>query len=114
MEINAITDRIIGAAIDVHRAVGPGLMESAYEACLAYELRQRGLECQRQVKVPLRYKGVRLDCSYRLDLLVNSSVIVEVKCVERFDRIFTAQLLTYLKLMNCKVGLLLNFQVEQL
>jgi GxxExxY protein len=114
MDTNAITDRIIGAAIDVYRALGPGLLESAYEACLAYEIRQRGLECRRQVRIPIKYKGVKLDCGYRLDMVVNSAVIVEVKAIEKFDAIHTAQVITYLKLMQCQVGLLLNFNVGRL
>ena len=112
--INQITDRIIGAAIDVHRALGPGLLESTYEACLAFELRERGLECKRQLKIPIVYKSIRLAGGYRADLLVNSAVIVEVKSVEKVDPIHIAQLITYLKLSGCKVGLLLNFKVERL
>ena len=114
MDINQITERIIGAAIDVHRALGPGLLESTYEACLAFEIRQRGLECKRQARIALTYKSVHLKCGYRVDLLVNSVVVVELKAVEKVDPNHIAQLLTYVKLSGCHVGLLLNFNVEQL
>jgi GxxExxY protein len=111
-ELNKITDAIIGCAIEVHRALGPGLLESAYEACLVYELLQRGYKAEHQVPLPLVYKEVKLDCGYRLDLLVNDAVIVEVKSVEELAPIHEAQLLSYLKLANCKVGLLINFNVK--
>ncbi len=113
-ELNKITETIIGAAIDVHRALGPGLLEFAYVTCLAYELRQRGLEILEQVPLPLVYKEVKLDCGYRLDLLVNDAVIVEVKSVESLAPIHEAQLLSYLKLADCKIGLLINFNVKML
>jgi GxxExxY protein len=112
--INEITEKIIGAAIDVHRALGPGLLESAYTACLTFELAERGLTCEQQVQIPVHYKSIRLACAYRVDLIVNSSVIVEVKSLERVDAIHVAQLLTYLKLTGCPIGLLLNFKVERL
>ena len=111
-ELNKITDAIIGSAIEVHRALGPGLLESAYEACLVYELLQRGYKAEHQIPLPLVYKEVKLDCGYRLDLLVNDAVIVEVKSVEELAAIHEAQLLSYLKLANCKVGLLINFNVK--
>jgi len=114
MEANKITEYIIGAAIDVHKELGPGLLESAYQRCLAYELRQRGLEVKVEHPVPVTYKEVELDCGYRLDLLVNEEVIVETKTVERIHPIHEAQLLSYLKLMQLHVGLLLNFQVYSL
>ena len=110
-EINRLTEIIIGAAIEVHRNLGPGLLESAYEACLAFELKERGLRIERQVELPLRYKEVHLDCGYRLDLLVNGVVIVEVKAVNEIAPIHHAQLTSYLKLSGCRVGLLINFNV---
>jgi GxxExxY protein len=108
---NQITEAIIGAAIAVHRTLGPGLLESAYEECLCYELNLRNLPFQRQVPLPVRYKSVLLDCGYRIDLVVNGLVIVELKTVEKLLPIHEAQLLTYLKLFNSRVGLLINFQV---
>jgi GxxExxY protein len=113
-ELNKITEAIIGAAIEVHRALGPGLLESSYLACLVYELRQRGFKVLEQVPLPLVYKEVKLDCGYRLDLLVNDAVIVEVKSVESLAPIHEAQLLSYLKLADCKIGLLINFNVKML
>ena len=114
MQVSETTEAIIGAAIEVHRELGPGLLESAYEACLFYELTQRGLDVLRQVKLPITYKGVELDQGYKIDLLVQRSVVVEVKAVDRLDAIHEAQLLSYLKLSGCKVGLLLNFNVRVL
>jgi len=110
-EINRLTEIIIGAAIEVHRNLGPGLLESAYEACLVFELKERGLRIERQVELPLRYKEVHLDCGYRLDLLVNGVVIVEVKAVNEIVPMHHAQLTSYLKLSGCRVGLLINFNV---
>lgn len=110
-ELNQITDKIIGAAIKVHRALGVGLLESAYEACLAFELAEAGFSIERQKPLPLVYRDVKLDCGYRLDLLVDGKVIVEVKTVDKFAPIHQAQLLSYLKLSGCKVGLLINFYV---
>ena len=112
--LNQITEAIIGAAIEVHRALGPGLLESAYEACTAFEVAQRGLRVEEQKPLPVVYREVRLDCGYRLDLLVEETVIVEIKAVERLMPIHQAQLLSYLKLSGCKVGLLINFNVEVL
>ena len=112
--LNEITGRIISVAIDVHRELGPGLLESAYETCLSFELAERKLAVARQVPLPLTYRGVRLDCSYRLDLVVEEAVIVEVKTIERFEPVHEAQLLSYLRLSGCKVGLLLNFHVKWL
>ena len=106
-----ITDKIIGAAIEVHRAIGPGLLESAYEECLCYELSQQGLPFSRQVPLPVRYKDVKLDCGYRIDLFVDDLVIVELKAIESLSPIHEAQLLTYLKLAGKRVGLLINFNV---
>jgi GxxExxY protein len=104
-----LTQRIIGFAIEVHRQLGPGLLESAYEECLCYELRQAGLVFQRQVPLPVIYKAVRLDCSYRVDVVVENAVILELKTVERLIPVHEAQLLTYLRLSGLRTGLLLNF-----
>lgn len=106
-----ITQEIIGAAIEVHKALGPGLLESAYEECLCYELRLRGLAYERQVELPLTYKGIKLDCGYRLDVVVEDTVLLELKCVERLLPIHEAQLLTYLRLSGVGIGLLMNFNV---
>jgi GxxExxY protein len=114
MKINDITGDIIGAAIEVHRALGPGLLESAYEECLCHELTVRHVPFDRQRALPVEYKGLRLDCGYRLDLLVADSVVVEIKAVEKLLPIHDAQLLTYLKLGGWKAGLLLNFNVPVL
>jgi GxxExxY protein len=108
------TELVIGAAIEVHRALGPGLLESAYEECLCREICIRGGRLQRQIEVPVVYKGVRLDCGYRIDLLVNDSVIVEIKSVEQLLPVHEAQLMTYLRLLEKKVGLLINFNVPVL
>jgi GxxExxY protein len=111
LPLNRITAIIIAAAIAVHRALGPGLLESAYITCLIFELRRRGLKVEEQRPVPLTYCGVKLDCGYRLDLVVEDLVIVEVKTLERFAPIHTAQMLTYFRLTGCPVGLLVNFNV---
>ena len=113
-EINKITEAIIGAAIEVHRHLGPGLLESAYRECLRYELLQHGFEALQEVPLPLKYKDVHLDCGYRLDLLVNDAIIVEIKSVESLASIHEAQLLSYLKISGGKIGLLLNFNVKML
>ena len=110
-ELNRTTSTIIQGAIAVHRALGPGLLESAYLCCLAYELRELGLKVETDVPLPLTYKAVELDRGYRIDLLVNNSVIVELKCAVKLAPVHDAQLLTYLKLTGCPVGLLLNFNV---
>lgn len=109
MIINEITEGIIGAAIEVHRALGPGLLESAYEECVCRELTLLGIQFRRQVPLPVEYKGVRLDCGYRIDLLVSEKVVVEIKALEGLLPIHEAQLLTYLKLGGWNVGLLINF-----
>ncbi len=114
VEINTITEKIIGAAIEVHRHIGPGLLESAYQACLAKELSLIGLRYEQERPLPLEYKGLKLDCGYRLDFLVEQSVIVELKSVDQLLPIHEAQLLTYLKLTKCKIGLLINFNVPVL
>lgn len=109
--INLVTQAVIGAAIEVHRRLGPGLLEAAYEACLCRELSLRQVPHERQWPLPVEYKGLRLDCGYRLDLLVAGSVVIEVKAVEALQPIHEAQLLTYLRLGGWKVGLLINFNV---
>jgi len=109
--LNRITGSIIGSAIQVHRALGPGLLESAYGTCLAFDLLESGHTVERQKPMPIVYRQVKLDCGYRLDLLVDNSVIVECKAVERLIPVHRAQLLSYLKLSRCKVGLLINFNV---
>ncbi len=114
MELNEISGKVIGGAIEVHRELGPGLLESAYETCLRYELHQRGLRVEHQVAQPVSYKGLELECGYRLDLLVENQVIVELKAVEGILPIHEAQLLTYLKLRNLHLGLLINFNVPLL
>ena len=111
MPFDAISNDIIGYAIEVHRFLGPGLLESTYEQCLAYELNTHGYQCSAQVSLPITYKEIKLDCAYRVDLLVNEQVIVELKCVDTISKIHEAQLLTYMKLSNIKLGLVLNFNV---
>jgi GxxExxY protein len=110
----ALTEQVIGAAIEVHRALGPGLLESAYEECLCHELHLRGIAFRRQVPLPIQYKGVSLDCGYRLDVVVEDSVVLELKCVEHILPVHEAQLLTYLKLTGKRVGLIVNFHVSTL
>ena len=107
--LNQLTEEIIGAAIEVHRQTGPGLMESVYEECLCYELSQLGLAFQREVHLPLSYKGIKLDCGFKMDLLVEDLVVLELKTVDQLLPVHSAQLLTYLKLSGKKVGLLINF-----
>jgi len=114
MKVNQVTEAVIGAAIEVHRALGPGLLESAYEECLCRELSLRQIRYERQRPLPVTYKGLDLDCGYRLDLLVADAVVVEIKAVESLLPIHEAQLLTYLKLGGWKVGLLINFNVPVL
>jgi GxxExxY protein len=109
-----LTGKIIGAAIEVHRALGPGLLESAYEECLCRELNLLELAFQRQVSLPVEYKGVKLDCGYRLDLVVQDAVILELKCVDHVLPVHEAQLLTYLKLSGKRVGIIINFNVAAL
>lgn len=107
--MNQITDRIIGVAIRVHKELGPGLLESAYEACLAFELRDAGLSVEVKKPLPVSYRGVRLDCGYRIDLVVENKVIIELKAVEKVLPIHEAQILSYLKLSGLQLGLLINF-----
>lgn len=112
--LDSITRRIIGGAIEVHRRLGPGLLESAYEVCLAFELRQMGLVVEGQKPLPVIYREVKLDCGYRLDLVVEDSVVVEIKAVDQLAPIHVAQLLSYLRLSNKRVGLLINYHVRVL
>lgn len=114
MKENFITNKIIGCAIEVHRNLGPGLLESAYEECLFYELVRNELNVKRQLTLPLVYKDVKLDAGYRIDLLVENKVIVEIKSVDAIAEIHKAQLMTYMKLANIKLGLLINFNVLRL
>ena len=109
MDINKLTSKIIGAAIEVHKHLGPGLLESAYEECLCHELELRRIRFDRQKSLPIEYKGRKLDCGYRLDVLVEDKVVLELKSCEKIEPIHKAQLLTYLKLSNINLGLLLNF-----
>ena len=108
-ELNALTQTIIGAALEVHRELGPGLLEHAYEVCLSFELSSRGLSIERQKALPVVYKNQRLDCGYRMDLVVEGLVIVEIKAVEKLERVHSVQLLSYLRFARCRVGLLFNF-----
>lgn len=114
MEDNEITERIIGGAIKVHKTLGPGLLESAYQACLYYELVKSGLSVEKEKPLPLIYEEVKLDCGYRMDLVVEKRVVVEVKSVDALTEIHLAQVLTYLKLTNNRFGLLINFNVLKL
>ncbi len=114
MKIDKITKEIIGSAIEIHKELGPGLLESAYETCLEYELTQKGFDLERQKILPVRYKKIELDAAYRLDIVVENRVIIELKAVENLLPIHTAQLLSYLKLAELPVGLLINFNVPKL
>jgi GxxExxY protein len=113
-EINELTGNVINAAIEVHKTLGPGLLESVYEECLCHELGLRDIPYKRQQELPIRYKGIKLDCGYRLDVLVADRLILEIKACDSLQRIHEAQLLTYLKLTGLKVGLLINFNVPVL
>jgi GxxExxY protein len=114
MTISGLTEKIIGAAIEVHKALGPGLLESAYEGCLAHELSLAGMSYERQVPLPVSYKSLQVDCGYRLDFLIEKTVVLELKAVEGLQPIHQAQLLTYLKLGGWPIGLLINFNVPVL
>lgn len=114
MHENEISERIIGCAIEVHRRLGPGLLESAYEECLASEMTAQGLRFERQKPVPLTYRSVKLDCGYRVDFLVEDKVIVELKAIDVVPPVMQAQVLTYVRLLDKRLGLLINFHVEQL
>lgn len=114
LSINQITETIIGCSIRVHAALGPGLLESAYQQCLFYELKKSGLKVEKEKPLPIIYEEVEIECGYRLDFFVENRVIVELKSVESLNEIHLAQMLTYLKLAECEVGLLINFNVTQL
>jgi len=114
MDTNQLTGQIIGSAIEVHKALGPGLLESVYEKCLCHEFGLRHMHYRNQQELPVEYKGIKLDCGYRIDLLVEDLVILELKSVNSLEPIHDAQLLTYLKLTSVKVGLLINFNVPVL
>ena len=114
MEINKITEKIIGCAIEVHKCLGPGLLESAYEECLAFELNNAGLTVKRQSPVPVIYKEIKLDCGYRIDILVENTVLIELKTVDAFNPVHEAQILTYMKFSEKRIGLLINFNVTLL
>jgi GxxExxY protein len=109
--LKELTEAIIGAAMEVHRALGPGLLESTYEMCLSRELAIRGIPFERQVPIPVRYKGVKLDCGYRADIVVDGTILLEIKAIDSLLSIHDAQLLSYLKLGGWKIGLLINFNV---
>lgn len=109
--MNELTEKIIGAAIEVHRELGPGLLESTYEACLAHELNLQGIKAVRQKKQPIEYKGLEIDEAYRIDIIVEDKIILELKVVDELNNIHLAQLLTYLKLSGCSLGYLMNFNV---
>jgi len=114
MKINDITHEILDSAYKVHSTLGPGLLESSYRACLAYELRKKGFKVEEEKALPLIYDDIKLECGYRIDILVEGKVVVELKTVETFKDVHIAQVLTYLKLSKCKVGLLLNFYTKSL
>ena len=114
MDVNKVTGQVIGGAIEVHKILGPGLLESAYEECLCHDLTQRAIPFERQKELPIQYKGIALDCGYRLDLLVANKLVVELKACESLEPIHEAQLLTYLKLTGIKLALLINFNVPVL
>ena len=114
MKFDDLSNRVIGCAIEVHRELGAGLLESTYEQCLAYELNRAGIPFKTQQQLPVKYKEIKLDCGYRVDLFVDDRLIVELKSVEQLLKIHEAQILTYMKLVNVKVGLLINFNVDVL
>jgi GxxExxY protein len=114
MEINEVTKKVIGCAIEVHRNLGPGLLESAYEECLTFELEKVGLKFKRQQPTPIIYKQIKLDCGYRIDVLVENQVVVELKVVDEINPVHEAQILTYLKFSGKRIGLLINFNVTTL
>jgi len=114
VEFDELSSRVLGCAIEVHRELGPGLLESTYEQCLAYELIQAGIPFKIQQQIPVSYKEIKLECGYRLDLFVDDRLIIELKSVEQLLKIHEAQLLTYMKLANVRIGLLINFNVQML
>jgi GxxExxY protein len=113
-ELNALTERIIGLAIKVHKTLGPGLLESTYEICFAYELEKNGFRVQRQKALPVVYAGITIECGYRIDLMIDGKIILELKSIEKILPIHEAQLLSYLKLSGCRLGLLMNFNTKYL
>lgn len=114
MKFSILTESVIGACIEVHKELGPGLLESTYEQCLAHELYRKGIEFKIQQSMPVTYKGIKLDCGYRLDMVIEGELIIELKAVESIKEIHKAQLLSYMKLANIKTGLLINFNVTRL
>jgi GxxExxY protein len=114
LDFEPLSNEIIGSAIEVHKVLGPGMLESAYEQCLAYELEQKGYNIERQKPIPVQYKEIKLDCGYRIDLLVEKQIIVELKSIEALTKIHMAQILTYMRFANIKIGLLINFNVDVL
>jgi GxxExxY protein len=114
METDQITEKIIGCAINVHKCLGPGLLESAYDECLFFELKNAGLKVERQKPIPVIYKEIKLDCGYRIDILVENSVLIELKTVDAFNPVHEAQILTYMKFAEKRTGLLINFNVNLL
>jgi GxxExxY protein len=114
MKFQKLTHEIIGSAIEVHKLLGPGLLESAYEECLQYELMKKGLKTERQKSIPIKYKEISLNCGYRIDLLVEDTVVVELKSVDSINTIHEAQILTYMKFAKKQIGLLINFNVTSL
>ena len=113
-ELNALSGRVIGCAIEVHRILGPGLLESSYQAALLYELRAHGMHAEGEVPVPLVYKGVELDTSFRADIIVENELVVELKSTEKDNPLYAKQLMTYLRILNRRLGLLINFNREKL
>ena len=111
MKFDSLSNQVIGLAIEVHRELGPGLLESTYEMCLAHELRSHNIKFVTQMALPVEYKGLGMDCGYRVDVMVDEKLIIELKCVDSLQRIHEAQLLTYMKLANIKTGLLINFNI---
>ena len=114
MEFDELSNKVIGCAIEVHKNLGPGLLETAYERCLSFELTRANIKHSVQTELPIEYKGVKLDCSYRIDLFVENEIIVELKSVDKILPIHEAQILTYMKLSGIKIGLLMNFNVSRL
>jgi len=114
MEFEALSYKVIGCALEVHKQLGPGLLENTYKQCLAYELTQAGIAFKMEVNLPVKYKEINISCGYRIDLLIENSIIVELKCVDELHPIHEAQLLTYMKLSNIKIGFLINFNEKYL
>ena len=114
MEMNELTERVIGCAIEVHKTLGPGLLESAYQQCLFYELREQGIWVEKEISLPIIYKEIKIDHGYRIDLLVENRVVIELKTVEKLTDVHTAQILTYMRLGEYSIGLLINFNTKLL